>query len=144
MVSQSLLEKVASTWHCISPPPRPQLTLVSLPYTTPECSTHPTPGPWAPLQTPKCSVEPPSNSSNEVIALLSPPPWTLYSCLLGHVLPLTPCPHHNCDVLTCTNIILHCNSPSPFLSILDCELLGRKIVILWSAKCMCSVCQMKK
>ena len=58
-------------------PVQPQLTLVSLPYTTPECSTHPTPGPLgpsAPLQTLKCSVEPPSNSSNEVIALLSPPP----------------------------------------------------------------------
>ena len=79
---------VSITWWPRSPPrvthnPLPKATgdpqgiPRSLPYTTPECSTHPTPGPLgpsAPLQTLKCSVEPPSNSSNEVIALLSPPP----------------------------------------------------------------------
>lgn len=61
MVSQCPLGKAAAPRHCLFPPARPQLMVPSPPYATPEWFQPPLdPGPQGPLQTPKCSVEPPS------------------------------------------------------------------------------------
>lgn len=61
MVSQCPLGKAAAPRHCLFPPAQPQLMVPSPPYATPEWFQPPLdPGPQGPLQTPKCSVEPPS------------------------------------------------------------------------------------
>ena len=76
-VSRSLLENIASPWHCIFPPARPQLTFPSLPYTTWFVYTpvHPTlpppnPGPLGASPDSKMQCGAPSPSSSEVLSLL--------------------------------------------------------------------------